>query len=240
MAVPFDRRSVLRTSALAAAAGGLAACDSPSGTETTATPSPNSAAPSPPMTSGEAISRLSDGNRRWASGATTRAAQDAAAPVSASETPYAVILACTDARVPPEVVFDEGLGHLAVVRTPAHVADATALGAIEFATQQLGSRAVFVLGHDDCDIIASAVQTFRRAGGTAPGHMQDVVNQLRPAYDVVKSHADATADMVGAHVAHTVDVVRSDPVIHRLVTTGIVSVIGGHYSLASRVIHRLV
>ncbi|HEY7175631.1 MAG TPA: carbonic anhydrase, partial [Micromonosporaceae bacterium] len=208
MAAPLDRRSVLRTGALAAAAGGLAACDSSSGTETPATPAPTSGSPTPPVTSAAAISRLSDGNRRWASGDTTRAAQDAAAPVSASETPYAVILACTDARVPPEVVFDEGLGHLAVVRTPAHVADASALGAIEFATQHLGSRAVFVLGHNDCDIIATAVQTFAHAGGTAPGHMQDVVNQLRPAYDIVKSHADATADMVAAHVAHTVDVVR--------------------------------
>ncbi|MBE0658895.1 MAG: carbonic anhydrase [Bryobacteraceae bacterium] len=106
--------------------------------------------------------------------------------------PYAVILGCSDSRVPPELIFDEGLGDLFVIRDAGNVVDDEVLGSIEYAVEHLGVRLVVVLGHEKCGAVSAAV-----AGGEAHGHIKSVMKAIQPA-------VDETAGMPGDHVHNCV------------------------------------
>ncbi|MBA3973821.1 MAG: carbonic anhydrase [Candidatus Solibacter sp.] len=106
--------------------------------------------------------------------------------------PYAVILGCSDSRVPPELIFDEGLGDLFVIRDAGNVVDDEVLGSIEYAVEHLGVRLVVVLGHEKCGAVAAAV-----AGREAHGHIKAVMKAIQPA-------VEETAGMPGDHVHNCV------------------------------------
>lgn len=124
--------------------------------------------------------RLQEGNRRWARGVgVAHAARGPGrrAELVAGQTPFAAVLGCADSRVPPEVVFDQGLGDLFVVRTAGHAVDDTVLGSLEYAVEVAGVDLVVVLGHDGCGAIAATVAAL--AGAPVPGrHLADVVARL--------------------------------------------------------------
>jgi carbonic anhydrase len=201
----------------------------------------------------EAISRLKEGNGRYTSGnpqhphesreeRTQMAAKshenlgmsaaDAAKrreELANSQHPFAVVLGCADSRVPPEIVFDQGLGDLFVVRVAGNVIDDHALGSIEYAVDHLSVRLIVVLGHQRCGAVLAAKETIA-AKGRAPAHIQSLVTAIEPAVEATaKDDLEAT---VRANVKNVVQALRSStPVLKAKVDSGELRVVGAYYSL---------
>src|SRR5437762_9840331 len=121
----------------------------------------------------EAISKLKEGNGRYTSGNLQHPGQttERRAELAKSQHPFAIIVSCSDSRVPPEIVFDQGLGDLFVLRVAGHVIDNHSLGSIEYALDHLGVRLIVVLGHQNCGAVQAAKETIA-AKGKAPGHIE--------------------------------------------------------------------
>jgi carbonic anhydrase len=131
-----------------------------------------------------ALKRLKMGNEHFA-----RAANSSSQPTRArrlatakAQHPFAIIVGCSDSRTPPEIIFDQNIGDLFVVRTAGNLADDFALGSIEYAVEHLGARLIVVLGHSRCGAVAAAVQS-----ANAPGHIGGIVNDIRPAVEIVRA-----------------------------------------------------
>src|SRR5207253_8806048 len=112
----------------------------------------------PAVAPAEAIAKLKEGNGRYASGRLQRSGQrtERRAELTKDQHPFAVIVSCSDSRVPPEIVFDQGLGDLFVVRVAGNVIDDHSLGSIEYAVDHLGVRLIVVLGHQSCGAVKAA------------------------------------------------------------------------------------
>jgi carbonic anhydrase len=142
------------------------------------------------------------------------------------------VFSCIDSRVPPELVFDRGIGDLAVIRTGAQALDhGVVFGSVEFSPDHLGTPLILVMGHQRCGAVKAAIHTIE-TGGTAPGHIQAIVDALRPAYHVaIKQHGDLVENMVRAQTKLTVKRIRNDPLIKECLARGELIVVGGYYSL---------
>ena len=145
----------------------------------------------PSVSPDEALNRLKAGNDRFA-----RSKVSAGKPVAArriatakAQHPFAIIVACADSRTSPEIVFDQNIGDLFVVRTAGNLVDDFALGSIEYAVEHLGSRLIVVLGHERCGAVQAAL-----AGGSAPGHIEALVQAIQPAVAASKSKAGRSPD----------------------------------------------
>src|SRR2546430_7064831 len=130
----------------------------------------------PAVAPAEAISKLKEGNGRYTSGNLQHPGQttERRAELTKSQHPFAVIVSCSDSRVPPEIVFDQGLGDLFVLRVAGHVIDNHSLGSIEYAVDHLAVRLIVVLGHQSCGAVKAAKETIT-AKGKAPGHIESLV-----------------------------------------------------------------
>ena len=212
----------------------------------------------PIVSPAEAISRLKEGNGRFTAGnpqhphesvderkyiaanssenagmvslgMTSEQAAKRRAELAKSQHPFAIILSCSDSRVPPEIVFDEGLGDLFIVRVAGNVLNDEGLGSIEYGVDVLGARLIVVLGHQSCGAVDAAMKTVA-AKGKAPGHIQSLVTAIKP---VVNSTPKGDLDtMIKANVKHVVDALRSStPILKARVDSGDVQVIGGYYTL---------
>jgi len=144
------------------------------------------------------------------------------------QNPHAEILSCADSRVPPEIVFDQGLGDLFVVRVAGNVATDTELGSLEYGAEHLHIPLLVVLGHERCGAVTAAIE-----GGAAEGHIATLINLLKPAVD--KTHGlpgDPVANAVRTNVELVVKQLRSStPILSELVTHGKLRIVGGVYSL---------
>lgn len=140
--------------------------------------------------------------------------------------PKVVVLACSDSRVPPELVFDQGLGVMAVVRTGGEAVDDLVLASVE-AGVRAGATLVFVLGHEGCDVLANAVKVLD--GRAQPvGHEQTIVDLVTPAYKAAQAAGGNTADtIVTEQIKQAVGSMKSDSYL----TGKGVSVVGGEYEL---------
>lgn len=150
------------------------------------------------MTADEALDRLLEGNRRFASGAATGPHRDPARrnEQADGQTPFAVILGCADSRVPPEIVFDQGIGDLFSVRVAGNVAvEDITLGSIEFGIAVLGCPLLVVLGHESCGAVTGAVD------GVSGGYLGALVAPVVPAVDAVR---DGAEDLIAAAVDENV------------------------------------
>jgi carbonic anhydrase len=206
----------------------------------------------------EAISRLKEGNGRFTAGnpqhphdsvderrymaansyenagtiplgMTSEQAVKRRAELKKSQHPFAIILSCSDSRVPPEIVFDEGLGDLFIVRVAGNVLNDEGLGSIEYGVDVLGARLIVVLGHQSCGAVDAAMKTVA-AKGKAPGHIQSLVTAIKPVVDSTpKGDLDT---MIKANVKHVVDALRSStPILKARVDLGEVQVTGSYYAL---------
>jgi carbonic anhydrase len=126
----------------------------------------------------EALSRLKAGNERFATSKVSAGKPVAArrAETAKEQHPFAIVVACADSRSAPEIVFDQNIGDLFVVRTAGNLVDDYALGSIEYAVEHLGARLIVVLGHQRCGAVKAAL-----AGGSAPGHINSLVRDIQPA-----------------------------------------------------------
>jgi len=185
----------------------------------------------PAVAPAEAIAKLKEGNGRYASGKLQHPGQttERRSELTKSQHPFAVIVSCSDSRVPPEIVFDQGLGDLFVVRVAGNVIDDHGLGSIEYAVDHLGARLIVVLGHQSCGAVKAAKETIA-AKSKAPGHIQSLVTAIQPAVEATaKSDLGATVE---ANVKNVVQALRrSTPILKPKVDSGEVQIIGGYYSL---------
>jgi carbonic anhydrase len=149
--------------------------------------------------------------------------------------PFATVISCIDSRVPPELVFDRGLGDMFVVRTGAQALDErVVLGSIEFGPVNYASaRLMLVLGHQRCGAVEAAIKVIE-SGGRAPGHIQAVVNALRPAYRVAaRQHGDLLDNMIRAQTRLAVQRLKLDRPLRKLIESEGLVIVGGHYLLDS-------
>jgi carbonic anhydrase len=179
----------------------------------------------------EGISRLKEGNGRYTSGNQQhpRQSSEEREKLTKSQHPFAIVLGCADSRVPPEIVFDQGLGDLFVLRVAGNVIDDHSLGSIEYAVDHLAVRLIVVLGHQSCGAVKAAKDTIA-AKSEAPAHIQSLVTAIQPAVEAtVNSDLETT---VKANVKDVVQALRSStPVLKSKVDSGEVRVMGAYYSL---------
>ena len=178
----------------------------------------------------KSLKRLQDGNERFVAGTATQTTKDAKrrAEVAQGQKPFAIVVSCSDSRVGPEVVFDQGLGDIFVVRTAGHVVDDVGLGSIESAVEHLGASLILVLGHERCGAVAATV-----AGGEAPGHIPSIVKAINPAVAKSKGQTgDAVDNAVRAQVLEVVgQLQKADPMLAERVKAGKLKVVGARYDL---------
>ena len=123
----------------------------------------------PAVSPDEALQKLMEGNRHYLDNKLTNAAQSNTAArtgLAKSQKPYAIILTCSDSRVPPEIIFDKGLGEIFVIRVAGNVPDSIVLGSIEYAAEHLGSPLVMVLGHERCGAVTATVDAKGKSTGS--------------------------------------------------------------------------
>src|SRR6266700_7970237 len=179
----------------------------------------------------EGISRLKEGNGRYTNSNPQhpRQSSEERERLTKSQHPFAIVLGCADSRVPAEIVLDQGLGDLFVVRVAGNVVDDQSLGSIEYAVDHLAVRLIVVLGHPRCGAVQAAKDTIA-ANGKAPGHIQSLVTAIEPAVEATV-HGDLEAT-VKANVKDVGQALRSSaPVLKPKVDSGDVRVVGAYYSL---------
>jgi len=154
--------------------------------------------------------------------------EDRLRQLASGQHPHAQILSCSDSRVPPEIIFDQGLGDLFIVRVAGNVAADTELGSLEYGAEHLHIPLLVVLGHQHCGAVTAAVE-----GGEAAGHISALVTLLRPAVEKSRGlPGDKVENAVKANVEMVVKQLRtSTPILAGLVHTGKLRVVGAVYSL---------
>lgn len=192
------------------------------------------------LTPAQAWHELAAGNDRFVAGTPEHPNQDVGrrtATAAAPQEPFAAIFGCMDSRVAAELVFDRGLGDLAVVRTAGHVVDAAVLGSLEFAVSALDIPLIVVLGHDRCGAInaAMAAHTDARMPG---GYLREIVERLTSSLVTIRQGGRDMAaldptEVMQEHVRHTVHLVAErSTTIAEAVRAGRVAVVGADYRLA--------
>ncbi|WP_186003180.1 MULTISPECIES: carbonic anhydrase [unclassified Streptomyces] len=224
-----DRR-VLLVGGLAAATVTLAGCS-----PTIAASSATSAPPQPPPTTpAAAFTRLMEGNKRWVSGDLRHPDRDPDRRqfVAEKQEPFGAILSCIDSRVPPELLFDTGLGDLYVMRTGGQAIGPVVTGSVEYGPMTSGTPLIVVLGHQRCGAIEAAYNSIRD-GKPLPGNLEAIAKALRPAYEqaVRAGGADPVDAMARAQVKLTAADLRSNQDLAPLVKKGALAVVGAYYSL---------
>ncbi len=187
--------------------------------------------------------RLQDGNRRWLEDRSTAGAGRGAlrrAETCQGQNPFAVVLGCADSRLPAEILFDQGLGDLFVVRTAGQVLDTAVLGSIEYAVEALGVRLIVVLGHDGCGAVAAATGIVDGAP-VPPGHIRDIASHVAP--NVLRARLDGatTPDEIGGqHTLYTADLLRErSGIIDAAARRRKVSVVPAQYNLSTGTVTRV-
>ncbi|SDL92580.1 carbonic anhydrase [Nonomuraea jiangxiensis] len=235
------RRALLTGSASLAAAF-LAGCSSTEPIDGTYKAGLAPSAGPPPGTPKAAYERLMEGNGRWVTNALRHPDRDPTRRqlLATSQQPYGAVLSCIDSRVPPELVFDTGLGDLFVMRSGGAAVGPVITGSIEYGPMTSGTPLIVVLGHQRCGAV-SAVYEALREGKQLPGNLQAITEALRPAYEqsVRESHADPAEAMAKAQVKLTADALRGNRDLAPLVGKGALAVVSAYYSLDTGVVEVL-
>lgn len=180
----------------------------------------------------QALAMLMQGNQRYAQNKEEHPDESMKRrkALENAQQPFAVILSCADSRVPPELVFDQGLGDLFVIRVAGNIAAADELGSIEYAVEHLHTRLIVVLGHEKCGAIAAALES-----GDAPGHLKSLVSAIQPSVEETRNLAgDKVHNCVLANARRVARQIReSEPILHELVDKGSVKVVAADYGLES-------
>lgn len=179
----------------------------------------------------EALIRLKEGNMRFVNGKPLRPRQDIARlhEVSTAQNPFATIVGCSDSRVPNEIIFDQGLGDLFIVRTAGQVSTYASWGSIEFAEEILGTKLIVVLGHSRCGAVSAAINL-----PEVPGHVVTLINSIKPAVEraKIKNPSNLTDAAIRENVMMQVEQLKSlEPVLSKRVREGTLKIIGGVYDL---------
>ncbi|MDJ0727633.1 MAG: carbonic anhydrase [Prochloraceae cyanobacterium] len=181
------------------------------------------------MSPQEAIDELVRGNQRFIRQKSRNPNQDRfrLRQVSASQSPFACILTCSDSRVPPEILFDRGLGDLFVVRDAGNIATPGEIGSLEYGALVLGAKAVVIMGHQSCGAVQAAMQL-----GSTPGFIGSVINEILPAVTISRNKSgDRVYNAIIANVMLQKQRVQTSPIISQLIEENKVTVVGAYYNL---------
>ena len=194
----------------------------------------------------EALERLSEGNRRFVSG--VRSGQEIPNPrrrgeLLAGQQPFAIILGCSDSRVPVELVFDQGLGELFVIRVAGNITAPSQVASVEFAAQQFGSRLVLVLGHAECGAVAATLEALQHPTANRLGHFGPIVDRIRPSLEsLLKSELRGNSNALMRRavreniLASTNHLRHRSPVLQEMISRQGLQVVGAEYSLETGVV----
>jgi carbonic anhydrase len=198
------------------------------------------------MQAGEALKRLRDGNRRFVSNqAAGRGLSDSSrrAELVAGQEPFAIVLGCSDSRVPAELVFDQGFGDLFVIRVAGNIVAPSQVGSVEFAASRFGTRLVVVMGHTQCGAVQATLDELQGRAATESRNLRSIVDRVRPAVERAVSAApglDADALLhaaVRANVRASVDHLRhGSELLERLIQSDALAVVGAEYSLETGIV----
>jgi len=194
----------------------------------------------------EALQRLQDGNLRFASnvrGSDAFVSHTRRVELTAGQQPFAIILGCSDSRVPAEIVFDQGLGDLFVIRVAGNIVAPSQVGSVEFAAARYGTRLVVVLGHSQCGAILATIEELRMPTEKQPGNLHAIVDRIRPSLEGLLT-AELTDDSdelvsraVRANINASVDHLRhGSPVLEQLIADEGLLIVGAEYSLDTGVV----
>ncbi len=193
------------------------------------------------LSPGDALARLRHGNIRFASDAPTsvdRLSRERRAELVEAQEPFAIILGCSDSRVPAEMVFDQGFGDLFVIRVAGNIVAPSQVGSVEFAVERFGTRLVVVLGHSKCGAVAATLEELRGTGGTHSRNMRAIVDRVRPSVEslleesTLRGPDDLLREAVRANIrAATRQLRHGSPLLEQRVEENGLSVVGAEYSL---------
>jgi carbonic anhydrase len=244
---PRSRRSLLRAvlAGSAVLGGGLALGAFPADAEPVprsarATPSPSAPTRPRPSTPEQALAELSKGNRRWETLHEEHPDESAAVrrAMTTGQHPFALILGCIDSRVPPELVFDQGLGDLMTVRSAGEVLDEAVLGSVAYGVLELEIPLVVVLGHQSCGAVKAAVAA-EESGERLPAHIQYIADEIAPAIDHSVKGDARVASTVDANVRLVRSRLAAEPDLAAKVKAGKVAIVGARYDLTTQRVHLL-
>lgn len=184
------------------------------------------------QTESSALEKLMEGNQRYVESQTAChedwTAQRAA--LAEGQTPFAIIVSCSDSRVPPEIIFDQTLGSLFVVRVAGNIVDDFAIGSIEYGVNVLGATLILVLGHANCGAVDAALKGLR-----FDNNIQEVLKAIEPAIRSAKKAEDSSLEgAIKANVRYVEKILsKSKPVLSRAIKKKLVELYGGYYDLKS-------
>ena len=191
----------------------------------------------------EALEHLREGNRRFASD--TRRADSLSgltrrAELVMGQQPFAIVLGCSDSRVPAEIVFDQGLGELFVIRVAGNIVAPSQIGSVEFAAEQFGTRLVVVLGHSQCGAVRATLEQLQRPDKAQSRNLRSIVDRIRPsvegllATDLGEDRDALIREAVRANVRVSANQLRhGSEILERLIDRDGLLVVGAEYSLES-------
>jgi carbonic anhydrase len=194
----------------------------------------------------EALEHLREGNQRFVSGARggdTLTSQARRHEVAANQEPFAIILGCSDSRVPAEIVFDQGLGDLFVIRVAGNIVASSQVGSVEFAAEQYGTRLVVVLGHSQCGAVLATLEELQQPTNNHSRNLRSIVDRVRPSVEpllmtelrhdpeaMVRHAVRANISFSAAHLRH------GSEVLEQLIQRDGLMVVGAEYSLETGIV----
>jgi carbonic anhydrase len=193
----------------------------------------------------EALTRLRDGNGRFIAGQLTDQAlsKRELRRLAADQAPFAIVLGCSDSRVPAELVFDQGFGDLFVIRVAGNIVAPSQVGSVEFAASRYGTKLVVVMGHSNCGAITAAVEELLDGATNESRNLRSIVDRVRPAVQGViagRGDVDRTTlirEAVRANVRASVDHLRhGSALLEELVRNDGLLIVGAKYSLDTGVV----
>jgi carbonic anhydrase len=194
----------------------------------------------------EALERLQDGNRRFVSdrqGHGTLTSRTRRGELVAGQEPFAIILGCSDSRVPAEIIFDQGLGDLFVVRVAGNIVAPSQVGSIEFAADRFGTHLVVILGHSMCGAVLATVEELERSTESRSANLRSIVDRIRPSVEPLLEtelrqdpHA-LVQQAVRANIHASVNHLRhGSQILERLIENDQLLIVGAEYSLETGVV----
>lgn len=194
----------------------------------------------------DALERLREGNRRFASDEVsddTLARREHRAGAAMQQNPFAIILACSDSRVPTELIFDRGIGDLFVIRVAGNIVAPSQIGSIEFAAKQFGTPLVVVLGHSNCGAIIATLQELVLKESHRSPNLRAIVDRVRPAVEpVIQEHSNVDDEAVvtlcvRANIRASVEQLkRGSLILEQLIEANELKIIGAEYSIETGII----
>jgi carbonic anhydrase len=188
--------------------------------------------PEPPVsTPDQALQRLREGNRRFVEGKTVHPRQNPMrrAEIAQAQEPYAAVVSCSDSRVPPEILFDQGLGDLFVIREAGHAMDALSVGNVEYAVERFGVMVVMVLGHAQCSAVRAAVE-----GTAVHPYLNRLLSIIQPSVESARPMPGNLLDnAIRAHIRHTVQRLARQETLATRLRDGKLKLAGAYYDLDS-------